>query len=194
MGFAPSTPRTRSLTEWETLWVVSLLTFTGSTQTVSEVISARVRPFGPAQSPMDARMNGAVRRVGHFYEKQEKIWIFCVHFGLFFGERILANFRRFRKKHSKVWPHILSNIGPMRTRLRLRTAPIYLVHAHMKFVPWTHCSFSNTSVTDVYSEKNWVLQKCSKFPHWLIFPRNYFGAEMYLGVSLITFYNNFSAW
>ena len=98
MGFAPSTPRTRSLTEWETLWVVSLLTFTGSTQTVSEVISARVRPFGPAQSPMDVRMIGAVRRLGHFYKKQEKIWNYLRSFWSVFWRENSCKFSSLQKK------------------------------------------------------------------------------------------------
>ena len=68
------------------------------------------------------------------------------------------------------------------------------VHAHMNFVAWKKCSFSNTSPTILYFEKYWVLQECSKFSHFLIFPRNYFDAEIYLGMSLITLYNCLSAW
>ena len=82
----------------------------------------------------------------------------------------------------------------MKTRLLLRTAPTYPVHAHIKFFVWKRCNFSNTSATILYPEKYWVLQKCSKFPHFLIFPQNFFGSEMYLGVCPITFYNCLSAW
>ena len=105
MGLPFPTPRTRSLAEWEHCLSGQLLTLTASTQTVAEIISPRVCSLEPGQSPMDGMIIGAVRRLGHFYKKQEEIWNYLRSFWSVFWRENSCKFSSFWEKtlESMTW-------------------------------------------------------------------------------------------
>ena len=98
MGLPFPTPRTRSLAEWEHCLSGQFANFYWQYQTVAEVISARVFSPGPTQSPMDARIIGAVRRLGHFYKKQEEIWNYLRSFWSVFWRENSCKFSSLQEK------------------------------------------------------------------------------------------------
>ena len=139
-------------------------------------------------------MIAAVRRLGQFSEKQEKIWNYLRLFRSVFWLENSCKFSSLQEKalesmtlyivkycfcEDQTTPTDCTNVSCTRP-YEIRPMNLLQFSEH----------FCNRCVLPNY----WILQKCSKFPHWLIFPRNYFGAEMYLGVSLLTFYNDFSVW